>query len=478
MSRLDQMSDGSRKQFETQMQIRNNSKELNEMWSELNTWEDEIKRKDRKLIDGEEADSSTGFYDLLDEGEDFLSDVNPEVMNEEELHEHAKTVSQKFTEENQEAIAAKAGAGERIKPKTYQEYNKWDAFDVDAELKSFDEKERKMQLERKKKAAADERRKEVEKRRRKKDNKEEARDLKEEGNEAFKKGDYEEALDCYTLSLAADATVFQTYCNRAMVLLKLDRPEAAEDDAEKAIKLNIRFTKAYMRRGAAREAQGKLEEALEDFEYAKTLEPMNKETRKLIKQVRCKLGLEEAEEEEVDPYTTMEVTVVDYGSDSDYETMEDPNLPDLEPAEEEKQDMALQAREMPAHLRKRSALSIPKNATQFEQEWQNTLAGDLPGRASYISQITPIKLGVLLKQGIEAEVFSDILQVANTSMLAEEAIDVLVALSKTKRFDMNMMMATTADKRAAADVIEAATVMGDAASAPVLRSLRHKYEVA
>ena len=65
-------------------------------------------------------------------------------------------VSTKFVSENAEALAAKEQA--RIKPKTYQapvslgnetahntscvpqEYNKWDAFDVDAQLKALDER--------------------------------------------------------------------------------------------------------------------------------------------------------------------------------------------------------------------------------------------------------------------------------------------------------------------------------------------------
>ena len=89
----------------------------------------------------------------------------------------------------------------------------------------------------------------MEKRKKTKNKKEEAVDLKDEGNQAFKQGDLQEALDCYTLSLAADASVFQTYCNRAMVLLKLDRPVDAQADAEKSIKLAPKFTKGYMRRG-------------------------------------------------------------------------------------------------------------------------------------------------------------------------------------------------------------------------------------
>merc|ERR1712070_1174572 len=352
--RMDEMSESSRRQLETQMQIRNNAKDLSNMWAELNTWEDEIKSKDRKLRSGEEADDSKGFYDLLDDDGDLLTDVNPEVLKEEELSEHAKNVSKKFVEQNAEALAQKKMDEERIKPKTYQEYNKWDAFDVDEELKKMDEKERKANLEKAKKEQLDRRQKDAERRRRKKDKKEDAKDMKEEGNEAFKKGDYEEALDCYTLSLAADPA-FQTYCNRAMVLLKMHRPADAEADADKAIRLNPKFTKAYMRRGAAREDQEKFQEALEDYLHAKTLEPLNKETRKMVKRVQCKLGLAEEEEEDkesVDPYTVMAVETVEYGSDSDYEDSSEPSAAVVVEEKSTEVDSAVQAREMPAHLKK------------------------------------------------------------------------------------------------------------------------------
>jgi len=117
-----------------------------------------------------------------------------------------------------------------------------------------------------------------------------------------------------------------------------------------------------------------LKEALEDYEHVKCLEPLNKETRKMIHRVKVGLGLAEEivelEEEKKDPYTTMEIAAVDYGSDSDYEVEEGSASNVLkveEPEEEEVIEEAIQAREMPAHLKKKGATSNPKNATQFEQ---------------------------------------------------------------------------------------------------------------
>merc|ERR1712100_758529 len=139
-------------------------------------------------------------------------------------------------------------------------------------------------------------------------------------------------------------------------------------------------------------------------------------------------GLAEPEEEEPkdakDPYEEVTVAVVDYGSDSDYEEGQGSQGP----AEEEavSQEEAISEREMPAHLKKKGATARPKNATQFEQTWTDTLRGDLPGRAALIRTITPVGLGNLLKAGLEADLFTGILQVANGFMLLEESVEVLV----------------------------------------------------
>merc|ERR1712216_736675 len=136
----------------------------------------------------------------------------------------------------------------------------------------------------------------------------------QEGNDAFREGQMEEALECYTLAIMSNPNLFAAYSNRSAVLHKLGRDAEAESDADKAIELNKRFTKGYLRRGAAREAQGKLQEALKDFEDARTLEPCNKETARQLRRVRKSLGLPvEQEEEEAEiaiPLTV--ISVVDY----------------------------------------------------------------------------------------------------------------------------------------------------------------------
>merc|ERR1712028_156725 len=108
----------------TQMQIRNNATEMQSFLTDLHDWQDDIKVKDQKLKNGEVSDGP-GFYELLDDSEDLLRDVNMEVLGEEELENHAKNTAEKF-------IKLQNGDNERIRPK----------FNVDDQLKMFDEEER------------------------------------------------------------------------------------------------------------------------------------------------------------------------------------------------------------------------------------------------------------------------------------------------------------------------------------------------
>lgn len=141
--------------------------------------------------------------------------------------------------------------------------------------------------------------------------------LKQEGNEAFKGGDYGlarastphpnatcparsvnptglasirsevaspvwspsayfvQAVTHYTASIAAQPTAV-TFANRAMARLKLGQPAEAEADCTQAIALDPRYLKAYQRRSAARRALSRLLPAIEDCEAALRLEPASK----------------------------------------------------------------------------------------------------------------------------------------------------------------------------------------------------------
>uniref|UniRef100_A0A5B6ZTR7 Putative RNA polymerase II-associated protein 3 isoform X1 n=1 Tax=Davidia involucrata TaxID=16924 RepID=A0A5B6ZTR7_DAVIN len=102
---------------------------------------------------------------------------------------------------------------------------------------------------------------------------------KELGNEYFKQKKFNEAIDCYSRSIALSPTAV-AYANRAMAYLKIKRFQEAEDDCTEALNLDDRYIKAYSRRATARKELGKLKESIEDAEFALRLEPQNQEIKK------------------------------------------------------------------------------------------------------------------------------------------------------------------------------------------------------
>ncbi|KAG6774965.1 hypothetical protein POTOM_018383 [Populus tomentosa] len=118
---------------------------------------------------------------------------------------------------------------------------------------------------------------------------------KELGNEYFKQKKFNEAIECYSRSIALSPTVV-AYANRAMAYLKIKRQvfnhlhfilfREAEDDCTEALNLDDRYIKAYSRRATARKELGKLKESIEDSEFALKLEPNNQEIKKQYAEVK------------------------------------------------------------------------------------------------------------------------------------------------------------------------------------------------
>ncbi|KAI0629882.1 hypothetical protein C8Q77DRAFT_1220063 [Trametes polyzona] len=84
---------------------------------------------------------------------------------------------------------------------------------------------------------------------------------KDKGNEAFKAGDYPTAIGHYTAAFIADPSNVTYPLNRAAAYLKLGKNEDAERDCDTVLKLDAKNVKGYFRRGQARSALQKLQDA-------------------------------------------------------------------------------------------------------------------------------------------------------------------------------------------------------------------------
>lgn len=110
--------------------------------------------------------------------------------------------------------------------------------------------------------------------------------LKEKGNAAYKKKEWNRAVSYYTEAIKLNEVNATLYSNRAAAYLELGCFQEAEEDCSKAISLDKKNVKAYMRRGTARESLLFVKEALQDFKHVCVLEPQNKTASDAEKRLR------------------------------------------------------------------------------------------------------------------------------------------------------------------------------------------------
>jgi len=111
---------------------------------------------------------------------------------------------------------------------------------------------------------------------------------KTKGNESFRIADNEDAVACYSRSLAYDPKNPVVWANRAMAYIRQELFELAESDSSAALHLDPHYVKALSRRGLVRFKRGKYAEAAGDFARALELDPSNGELSKLLKTVQDK----------------------------------------------------------------------------------------------------------------------------------------------------------------------------------------------
>ncbi|XP_015273616.1 PREDICTED: dnaJ homolog subfamily C member 7 [Gekko japonicus] len=115
---------------------------------------------------------------------------------------------------------------------------------------------------------------------------------KDDGNKAFKEGNYQLAFDLYTEALAIDPNNRKTnaklYCNRGTVNSKLRKLDEAIEDCTNAIRLDDTYIKAYLRRAQCYMDTEQFEEAVRDYEKVYQTEK-TKEHKQLLKNAQLEL---------------------------------------------------------------------------------------------------------------------------------------------------------------------------------------------
>eukprot|EP01029_Cantina_marsupialis_P028176 TRINITY_DN775821_c0_g1_i1.p1 TRINITY_DN775821_c0_g1~~TRINITY_DN775821_c0_g1_i1.p1 ORF type:complete len:421 (-),score=155.05 TRINITY_DN775821_c0_g1_i1:145-1407(-) len=99
--------------------------------------------------------------------------------------------------------------------------------------------------------------------------------MKTEGNEAFKVGKYDEAINKYTQAIELDPDNHALYSNRSASYLKKGFYGTALDDAEMCIKCKGDWPKGYGRKGDALFALKRYKDALKSYQEGLDLDPEN-----------------------------------------------------------------------------------------------------------------------------------------------------------------------------------------------------------
>ncbi|XP_030476584.1 uncharacterized protein LOC115693682 isoform X1 [Syzygium oleosum] len=332
---------------------------------------------------------------------------------------------------------------------------------------------------------------------------------KELGNEFFKQKKFNEAIDCYSRSIAFSPTAV-AYANRAMAYLKIRRFKEAEDDCTEALNLDDRYIKAYSRRATARKELAKYKESLEDAEFALRLEPQNEEIKKqysdakslyekeILKKATGALrsslqGPQKSGKSEngrhihsssVSNQRTEAATVQDHSKenngpvslkssvhieeiksksirarseDDSKKTFKDVNDSVAEKSKGHertgKQELKASVQDLATRAASRAMseaakkITRPNSAYQFEVSWRG-FSGDRSLQARLLKVTSPGSLPQIFKNALSAPLLVDIIKCIATFFTADVdlAANYLDNLTKVPRFDMIVMCLSSEDK--------------------------------
>ncbi|XP_018417092.1 PREDICTED: RNA polymerase II-associated protein 3 [Nanorana parkeri] len=257
------------KALELQLQMKQNAEELQDFMRELESWEKDIKEKDSSLR------TQTGASE----------ETLPPIRNKD-YRKKKKCKSKDSTEKKHEKSK---------KPKRkLLDYEYWDKMDVEKALQEIDKEDNTNESVSTESDSADDDGIVIDK--------ENALSEKEKGNNYFRAGNYDEAVQCYTRGMNADPYNAVLPTNRASAFFRLKKYAVAESDCNLAIALDRNYLKAYARRGAARLAIKNLQGAKEDYEKVLELDSNNFEAVNELKKINCELqasGITPQQKEEV-----------------------------------------------------------------------------------------------------------------------------------------------------------------------------------
>ena len=107
-----------------------------------------------------------------------------------------------------------------------------------------------------------------------------AEELKNQGNLLFSSGNFEEAVDVFSLAISSDPSNAVLYSNRSAAYASLKQWTEAIEDAEKTTELRPEWGKGWSRLGSALQGKGLFKEAHDAFKKGIEVDPSNVQLQK------------------------------------------------------------------------------------------------------------------------------------------------------------------------------------------------------
>nr|XP_042905050.1 RNA polymerase II-associated protein 3 isoform X2 [Parasteatoda tepidariorum] len=428
--------------FKIQQQVRENSEELQNYLKDLESWEKAMRKKEEELK-------------LL------------KITEEDNIPPVRNTLARSKRKSKHKKDKKKSDDSARIKSFNYKA---WEKFDVETELKKLDEDEKAES------SSGDSDSEEILNLQRKK---QQAILKKDKGNEYFKNGSYDSAINCYTIGMELDPENALLPANRAMAFLKKEQFASAEDDCTVCLSLDPTYIKAYLRRATARRALKKFLLAEEDYLKILELEPQNKSAQTELEKMRQEMENSDVKESSTEklnldienikikenteiqtPSSRLEslLNVMDskqsvshsYIVPEEKTTQSSPcQLPTRQKSLKDSPDVK-DLREIESIVKKleQTLPPVPNAAYQFLTDWRKlSKYPDL--KYQYLKQFPPERLPIVFKHDMEAEIFRGILQTLGTSYLdnQDDVFVYLKYLTQVGRFQTLVMFLSSQDKK-------------------------------
>nr|CAB3265686.1 RNA polymerase II-associated protein 3-like [Phallusia mammillata] len=424
-----------------QRQIRENATELQDYLHDLDSWEEEIKKKDETF---KQMKPSTQ-----------VKAVPP-----------PRSVA---------AVKKKTSAESKAKPKKLKsyDYRSWDKLDVDKMMEDMDADEEEEKKEVKKQMELDFKQLSLEE--------------KTKGNDHLKHGRYDKAVECYTKGMQYDPENAVLPANRALAFLKLEKYIETEADCTLSLSMDPTYIKAYLRRGSARKAMTKIEGAIRDFKDVLKLEPDNKQARNelniienqgkseskkvstshkfsgddkgnLVLPIKKPLHLQSKKplrrihvEEVGGEIKNPKVAECNQKQDIDISRMDSTETKN--PSQDMKTLKPTNGQMKPvlngqSHQTETTVPGVPSTFYQFQADIRK-IGHNRTNLFKYVKQIDPKLFPKLIKEQLETNILSAILGALMENIAGNEnfIVEFLTNLTKVKRFEMAVMFLSKSDQQ-------------------------------